>query len=385
MRQSRIMWATIGANVASLAHPYATEGGGPVPLYSKVHGRIQKRNWAFKNPSWCQICREPISLWVNHMGRKDHSLLDAHYTQIVEWPRKWDAEKMLREFAALHGLPIESLQGRYSKYDQQRRGEIFAITQHLAERNVLSMGDPKLLFLNRMQGGLRGVDQQGALVLHQFILGPFMRLYPEEHIQNYSNLVDFCTCAYNLETVYDLCSFSKLDKISTKEMKVTSPGAMGMGGQGSAFGNNQGAELNAGAGKSAETQTDAEYEEAFSRKASFIRSLFGQLRWVTSNGREHPAGKKVPHDCIVLCEILVKALVAEIIACRLCEYIIRVEPIWREYGFERQVRDMPKRVAEPLVRDLIRYHYRPMQHDGSDLYTVPTSSGPSSGTPHAKS
>lgn len=68
----------------------------------------------------------------------------------------------------------------------------------LSEAGMLNFDSPSETFLHRMQGGLRGMSAQGALVLHELILLPFMRLFPHAHIQDLSNLLDFVTCSYNL-------------------------------------------------------------------------------------------------------------------------------------------------------------------------------------------
>lgn len=68
----------------------------------------------------------------------------------------------------------------------------------LSEAGMLNFDSPSETFLQRMQGGLRGMSSQGSLVLHELILLPFMRLFPQAHIQDLSNLLDFVTCSYNL-------------------------------------------------------------------------------------------------------------------------------------------------------------------------------------------
>ncbi|CUG90628.1 Hypothetical protein, putative [Bodo saltans] len=358
--------------------PYRTEGGH-VPIYSVAHGRIQKRNWIFRNASWCDLCKEPVALWVNHHGRKDHALLDLHYSQMVEWPRRWRAEDILHTFLSQLKVPIDRYQAQYSHHDRERRNEIYSMIVKLEAEGVLFLGEPRQSFLFRMQGGLRGMDHQGALVLHEFILGPFMRLYPEGGIQDFSNLVDFVTCSYNMETVYDLCGFYSIDR-SGRDMKPSSPAAMGLGGIASSSSATTGfqstpATSSTQAAPATATEiakAEQEEEDAFSRKAVFVRQLLGQLRWVLDDDREHPTGKVFAPHIVVLSEILIKALVAEIIAVRICEYVVRVEPVWRDFGFERKAlaKDTNKELKRPTVTPPpgVRFFYRHMSEKHDDLY-----------------
>lgn len=356
--------------------PYKTEGGH-VPIYSVAHGRIQKRNWIFRNQSWCDLCKEPVALWVNHHGRKDHALLDLHYSQLVEWPRRWRAEDILHTFLSQLKLPVDRYQTYFSHYDRERRNEMYCMILKLEREGVLFLGEPRNSFLYRMQGGLRGMDHQGALVLHEFILGPFMRLYPEGGIQDFSNLVDFVTCSYNMETVYDLCGFYSIDR-SGRDMKPSSPAAMGLGGIASSssattgFQSTPAAAAAAPATASELAKAEQEEEDAFSRKAVFVRQLLGQLRWVLDEDREHPTGKVFPPHVVVLSEILLKSLVAEIIAVRICEYVVRVEPVWRDFGFERKALEVAsnKELQRPTLMPApgIRFFYRHMSPKHDDLF-----------------
>lgn len=358
--------------------PYAVEGGC-VPIYQMANGRIQKRNWVFKNPSWCEMCKEPVSLWANHMGRKDHALLDLHYSAQAEFHRSWNPEHLLKVFDEYSSVPFHRYQERYASFDKERRQEIFALIKFLEAEKVLHLGDPRQTFLLKMVGGLRGMDHQGALVMHKYLLGPFMRLFPDGGIQDYSNLVDFITCAYNMETVYDLCGFQALDLLSKEGLVKTgasSPAALGLGGiatsSSSAHGFTSGSDsgsISSGPDGN-KPLSDQEYEEAFSRKAVFIRSLLGQLRWSVVEDQVHPTGKVYPHHILLCCELLIKSLIAEIIAVRLCEYMVRVEPRWIEFGLERKIVSKKEIAEREITPRLVQYHYRPMSENRDDLYST---------------
>lgn len=388
--------------------PYPVDGGH-VPIYSVVRGIVQKRYWVFRNAEWCDLCKEPVAVWANHHGRKDHALMDQHYTALVEFPRRWNPEVVLNTCMDALGASMDSFHYYFRRYDQEHRNELFSMLKALGEGGMLYFGEPRNTFLHRLQGGLRGMDHQGALVLHHFLLGPLMRLYPDGHIQDFSNLVDFITCAYNMETVYDLCNMYELDEIAQQgRFKASSPAAMGLGGASTssslsgfqqdvlraaneggdsapgttssslstdpsrsataaAAGNGDG---KGGSSSSAGSKASTD-EEAFSRKAVFVRQLLGQLRWLTLPGEPvHPAGYTFPPHLITLGEICVKALVVEIIGVRICEYMVRAEPVWRSFGYERKRLEVAKSMGKPhdIHPSPVVYHYRRMSENKEDLF-----------------
>lgn len=394
--------ATATSGSQQLVPPYPTEGGH-VPIYSMAHGLVLKRNWVFRNAEWCDLCKEPVAQWVNHQGRKDHALMDSHYTQMMEMPRRWNPKEVLETFMQHLNIDcIEPYHAMYATYDKQHRNEVYAMLVKLEEAGMLYFGEPKQTYLHRMQGGLRGMDHQGALVLHECILGPFMRLYPDGHIQDFSNLVDFVTCSYNMETVYDLCGMYTLDKVALKaQYKPSSPAAMGLGGIASSSSattgfQNEVAQADSTVGVShrakhlagaaggaaasprqvalraaqAARQQENREEEAFSRKAVFLRQVLGQLRWLMLPEQEHPAGFTFPPHIITIGELCLKALVVEIIAARLCEYMVRVEPVWRAFGYERRRLDLTAvlKRRDDVVPEPVKYFYRSMSPRMDDLY-----------------
>ena len=317
-------------------------------------------------------------MWANHHGRKDHALLDLHYSSMVEYDRSWDAEVLLKMFQEYLGEPITSYHRKHAETDRRRRVEILALVKFLEKEQVLNLTEPRNTFLSRMTGGLRGMDHQGALVMHKELMGTMLRFYPDGGIQDFSNLLDFISCAYNLETVYDLGGYSILDPAAKDgQMKLgsTSPSAMGLGGAavGSTAAHGFGATAQDAAKNMSEgdgAMTDQEHAEAFSRKAIFVRLIFGQLRWVTVEDQVHPTGRVFPHHIVLSCELLLKMLMAECIAVRICEYMVRVESVWRQHGLERKKkapREVERRQETPNV---LRYSYRPMSSTYEDLYSL---------------
>lgn len=327
-----------------VSHSYKFEGNNaPVPLYQVTHGRITKRQWNARNVAWCDICKEPISLWVNHIGRKDHALLDTHYTQHVEWERRWLPIDVLTYCCDQIGVGMASIHRWHGSDDTQRRNDIFALVKYLEGEKLLRLGDVRSTFLSRLQGMMRGMDCQGAMVFHEMLLPPLLRLFPEGHIFDYSNFVDFVSCSYNLETVYDLCGFATLDP--TPMMRATSPGAVGLGYQGIA-----GSAEGISGSTTSETINEADNEAMFSRKAMFLRSILGQLRWTTTEDQVHPTGKTIAAHLVVTGKLLVQALMTELLHVRICEYIVRSEPVWMEFGLEQKKRDpFFKTLATPTL------------------------------------
>jgi hypothetical protein len=387
--------AVTSSAVPPLRPNYATEGGS-VPVYSMLHGRVQRRNWVLHNPQWCDLCKEPVAQWVNHMGRKDHALMDMHYTCMMEWQRRWNPEHLIQAFQEHLGIDsIEPLHRLFSLEDQHGRNEIYAMLVKLEEAGMLSFGETRDTYLHMMLGGLRGMDQQGALVLHECLFKPFVHLYPDAHIQDYSNLVDFITCGYNMETVYDLCGMYTLDKLALKaQFGPTSPAAMGLGGiatsSSASFGyrnESTAASCTAAAAttttapvnpKAAQAQVakarreqENMEEEAFSRKAAFMRQILGQLRWLLMPTQVHPAGYTFPEHIITLGEICLKALVVQIVASRVVEYTVRVEPVWHSFGFERRKRSVAEiaKARDDIVPRLFRYTHHTVMPSITELYS----------------
>ncbi|CAJ1987551.1 KREPB7 [Leishmania donovani] len=398
-----------GTNV--LRPPYPTEGGS-VPVYSMMHGQIDKRNWVFRNPQWCELCNEPVSRWLDHQGRKDHALLDLHYSQLAEWPRRWNPEAVLSTFMEHLGIDsVEPYHALFSKLDSEGRTELYAMLVKLEEAGMVHFGSSRDTYLSRMVGGMRGFDHQGALVLHECLMGPFLRLFPNGLIQDYSNLLDFISCGYNMETVYDMCGMYTLDKVALRERYgPSSPAAMGLGGvatcssasrgyendllaslsttsssssssaasdsaadAASAPGGGSGAKTRLAqlqAARAAKLQEKSE-EEAFSRKTAFVRQLLGQLRWLLMPEQEHPAGFTFPPHIITLGELCLKGLVVAIIEARLCEYMVRAEPVWVSFGLERRkLKQSAIANAGDVVPQPVQYSYRPMARDLRDLYST---------------
>ncbi|KAG5482927.1 hypothetical protein LSCM1_06965 [Leishmania martiniquensis] len=393
-----------------LAPPYPTEGGS-VPVYSMMHGQIDKRNWVFRNPQWCELCNEPVSRWIDHQSRKDHALLDLHYSQLAEWPRRWNPEAVLSTFMAHLGVEsLEPYHALFSKMDREGRTELYAILVKLEEAGMVHFGSSRDTYLSRMMGGLRGLDHQGALVLHECLMGPFLRLFPNGLIQDYSNLLDFMSCSYNMETVYDMCGMYTLDKVALREQYgPSSPAAMGLGGVATSSSASRGyqndllASLSAAsssasavasdgaadaagttgggsgsvnrlaqlrAARAAKLQEKSE-EEAFSRKTAFVRQLLGQLRWLLLPEQEHPAGFTFPPHIITLGELCLKGLVVAIVETRLCEYMVRAEPVWLSFGLERRkLQQSAIAKAGDVVPPPMQYSYRPMARDLRDLYST---------------
>ncbi|KAG5509148.1 hypothetical protein JKF63_06157 [Porcisia hertigi] len=391
-----------------LRPPYPTEGGS-VPIYSMMHGQIDKRNWVFRNPQWCELCNEPVSRWLDHQSRKDHALLDLHYSQLAEWPRRWNPEAVLTTFMEHLGIDsVEPYHALFSKLDREGRTALYAMLVKLEEAGMVHFGSSRDTYLSRMMGGLRGLDHQGALVLHECLMGPFLRLFPNGLIQDYSNLLDFISCGYNMETVYDMCGMYTLDQVALREQYgPSSPAAVGLGGVATRSSASRGyendlfASLSATslsstapnnaantpsasgslggtttrlaqlqAARAAKLQEKSE-EEAFSRKTAFVRQLLGQLRWLLLPEQEHPAGFTFPPHIITLGELCLKGLVVAIIETRLCEYMVRAEPVWLSFGLERrQLKQSTIASAGDVVPQPVQYAYRPMARDLRDLYSA---------------
>ena len=242
------------------------------------------------------------------------------------------------------------------------------------DRGVISFADPKTTYLTRLCGSVMGMNLQAELALRRYLMGPLLKLFPFGDIPVFSNFIDFVVCGYNLETVYDLCGFSRIDAGSKGVHVSTSPAAAGLGGLSTAHSTTStqySSDVGGGETMTRQSAANAEMEaqEAFSRKASFVRSLLGQLRWAVTDDKEHPQGRRYDDHVVAIAELCCRYLIAETLTCRLCEYAVRTEPMWREHGMERAKLDVGEKFRQPLEPPAVeRWGYREMQPFGHDMY-----------------
>jgi hypothetical protein len=301
--------------------------GGHVPIFSAhASANAVRHSWAFRNAGWCEACREPISSWLGHVGRMDHNLLDLHYSAIADYKhRKWNPEEVIAQLPYTFGLrSTQSLIDVYGQEDHARRVEISTLISFLGAEEIITLGDMSYAFTAEMGGGL-----QGTMVQHQMMITPLLHMFPNAAVANLSDLTCFMFSNYHFETIYDLCSLSEIDEAAADEA----------GDRWTPFGEGRGkvasqALCAAGAEAGAEEGGADEGRTSFSQKGRFLRGVMGQLRWCMQ-GRPHPAfSSELPEWVSVIGDRLLRLIICEIVYLRSCEYSVRMEPVWREQGFE---------------------------------------------------
>lgn len=299
--------------------------GGRVPVLIQSSGRPVKRQWVSDNPNWCKICREAFNWWPQHHSKSDHHCQEMSYTAIMNYPRRWNCAIILDSMKARLNLELAQCHNFYKRNDNERRLEILHMIQHLIDQRMILCGpNAKYSHVSKMQGML-----QSMLIEFGYLKTPLMKLYPDADVGGMTYMTGFLMSTYNLECVFDLCGFKHL-RIDPDDQKVR--GAEGL------------------------------YS-----KPGFIRAVIGQLRWCMERA-PHPLGFEQPPHLQELGEITVKALLAEIVDGRVCEYIVRAEPVWRESGMERRKVKLRKEIVSDNAPALECVSYRPLDRSGDDRY-----------------
>lgn len=398
---------------ASLPMPFATtsDTGDRVPVFSVNRGAVTKRDWTFTHEIWCSICLEPVSTWLTHIGRKDHALQDAHYDSIVDLPgRRWDPRAVLLgatrsaqrpaseggdELRALSnfgdGAPeLQSYQRVVDSDEYRRRWEMAAMIQFLADRGVLCL-DRDQADAHQHKHHWFGSNTDAHMLLHSHMIPELLRLQPLCDLPLLSNYEDFVSSSYNFETVYDLCGFAALDpdgrianQEAADELAASAPSSQPqqqpMDGlrRLSAVGDraaNFSATTVESAGAALEPTAGEEVDDvSVSHKAHFIKNIMRQLRWmVMETEPPNELMAEVPEALVAIGQLLVRALLAELVHARVCEYMVRAEVPWRRYGMERRVLAGDSAVDEPR-RLRSRYDAVPEPHS-RPCWPLPRGSG----------
>jgi hypothetical protein len=327
------------ARLERVAQRYTTRAAQPVPVFlTSPNGRFVKRNWACRADNWCDACGEPITVWVQHMGRMDHSLLDLHYNCIADYPhRRWDAGKVLDAAAAgLRKSTTESIARCYKDAEGERRLAIVAMVRKLHADGVLSLGN-----MNEQPqfAGMQSAAYVGSMTQFRLLPPAILDLFPNASVGALSDVMCFVLASYNMETVYDLCGFKHIDEATGQDdapdMSPFAAKAAASFGGGSA----------GAVGGVADGEAPADDETGaggvgFSRKGSFVRGLLGQLRFVSGEKPVSGGGTVQAHHEVIARE-LSRAICVESLFVRTSEYSLRMEPVWRAKGMEQLRADAP--------------------------------------------
>ncbi|AAZ10432.1 KREPB6 [Trypanosoma equiperdum] len=353
-RRARSSGSSIGiAHEVTSLHPYGCS--------NNVVGSTRVWN---ETENWCSLCLEPLNSWSEHRGKRDHICLEMFYNAITQYGRRWSPSTLwweveectlLRRHASPR-LVLDGGEGFFSGcildyvrdstgkrgglsllmdyYDRmehyKRRLELYACIQHLIDNGIVRTDRGSL-------GG--GASFHGSLVTFKELFPNLVNMFPFADAKEISALTQMIASTYNGETVFDLCNFQGL-------LPAGQGGGDTTGGKGNTSGcgnSQQRLAFNAEQKGSEDSSVTASAEGVYSYhwKGMFCRGVMGQLRWALECDSvacplKRADGSK--HVCDpywqVLSEYTCRALLAEMVFCRVSEYIVRVEGVWRKCGQE---------------------------------------------------
>ncbi|KAG8344143.1 hypothetical protein ERJ75_000130200 [Trypanosoma vivax] len=319
--------------------------------------------------NWCSLCREPFNSWNEHRGKRDHICLEMFYNALVQYNRRWSPALVWWELeestmarrrcasmprVAKTGVPwdgVAPLNGSFvdyvlapnegkgalkalmSCYDHaehlRRRLELHALLQHLIHNGIVRTDRASIS---------GGASFHGSLVMFKELFPNLTNLFPFADAKEISALTQMIASSYNSETVFDLCNFSALlpvgreDEMAEKCAGGDSPRSRTAGEE---------------VGNPNPPESGSRIEHTYHWKGVFCRGVMGQLRWaLESDSVACPMAS--PHVSLarddkslywqIIAEHACRLLLAELTFCRVSEYVVRVEGVWRQRGQETSVR-----------------------------------------------
>lgn len=256
------------------------------------------RSWNLVE-NWCSLCNEPFGQWNEHRGKKDHIILELFFERLVQAERQWNSAVVLSHFDQRYKdkICVETLFNMHDAVERRRRQDVLHMLQHLADARIVTLSprhwrDAHFAKLN--------ANPQGALVMFKWMHPHILNMFPDADAAQIGALQQQCSSMYNLETTFDVCGFKHL--LKPEDMPVTPHG---------------------------EVQT----ELSWAQKSDFMRRLLGQLRWAIDADvpipKVHTVARACPPHLTVVAEACSHAIVTDMVFCRACEYVSRVEPVWR--------------------------------------------------------
>lgn len=311
---------------------------------------MSSRVWN-KIPYWCSLCLEPLNDWDNHRGKRDHICLELFFDTIVHTDRLWDpvnvwadVRRNVLDVQEKHFTQptqrvkfghIERAQlfnQMFDAYDQNepalRRREINACLTFLQQEGVVQIDS----------SCLQQASFFGGVVLFKELFTPLAQMFPHADAKEVSALTQMVYATYNNETVFDLCQLETLipEALLRERLAISPPTPEGEDG---------------GAGEDLAAMCDNSGETVpYYLKGVFFRALLGSLRWsLEPDTISPPPGLGVDEDRYgVLCTLSAHAmrlLVAELIFCKVSEYVARVEGVFRREGGLDEAIDFQKSTA----------------------------------------
>ncbi|CCW67365.1 unnamed protein product [Phytomonas sp. Hart1] len=301
-------------------------------------------------PNWCSLCVEPLNIWNEHIGKRDHICLEMFYDALIHYERRWDPSSVwadvddvfchvkrpsevhdtLRE-TEFNCLPSSSsaLDCANRAYDQgtkARRHELLACLQYLLFCGVIQLDT----------NNLNQVSFIGSLVLFKELFSPLAQVFPLSNAKEVSALTQMISASYNFETVFDLCRMDTLvpaELLQARRGPSSKPPTTIMEDSG----------LHDDPRLAEDDADDGAWEKAvegvipYTFKGTFCRALLGALRWALEpDSGDPPAAITAPEFAqksniyTILATHTARLLLSEIIDCKLTEYVVRVEGVFRE-------------------------------------------------------
>ena len=246
------------------------------------------RQWQVTE-NWCSLCKEPFNSYSEHRGKRDHICLEMFYDSLVDYHRVWAADSVVLSMQrSLRNLTMHALFSKHDSIDVLRREDAFAMLSELKKAKIILLG--RELLASPLKN--KETSYQGSLAMFEWHWDCVSRLFPKADAKQVSSFTQMAASAYNLETVYDLCGLKHLFQ----------PGDFAEG-------------------------TD---DYTYFYKGVWLRSILGQLRWMM-DPRAEVLVPNCPAQFEVIGAIVFRLLIAETIFTRACEYVCRVEAVWREH------------------------------------------------------
>ena len=283
-----------------------------VPIFHKDF-----RVWN-KIDNWCSLCKEPFGQWNEHRGKRDHLCLELFFDTVLDYDRTWaPGTTWVDSKSRFHQATLEKLFKWHDDQERDRRESVFHMLRYLRDEGVIVPGPARW---KEHSVARIGAGQQGAMVMFRWMHPHILHVFPNADAKQISAFSQMCASMYNLETTFDVCGLK--DLLLPGDVAPTPTG---------------------------------ETEVSYADKAFIVRHLLGQLRWAMDTDvavpRYHSIAWSCPPHLALLAEKAGHGLITDMIFCRVCEYVSRVEYVWREQteGFDRNGTHLHRGKLDPRI------------------------------------
>jgi hypothetical protein len=248
--------------------------------------------------NWCTLCKEPFGQWNEHRGKRDHICLELFFEAVLDYHRVWNPPTV---WATTHrdfrSATMAQLFGKHDVEERERRESVYHMLRYLSDEGVVVFAPTRW---REPQVARIGAGTQGALVMYKWMHPHILNVFPAADAKQISGFSQMCASMYNLETTFDVCGLKDF----------------------------------IGPGDLPPLPTGESPPLDYAHKAFILRHLLGQLRWAMDSDVPKPKYHAIARRCedhvAVIAEKAGHALITDMIFCRVCEYVSRVEPVWKE-------------------------------------------------------